>query len=273
MALRVLLWVPGPGERGGCAFASAFRAAGGELAGVLVGRQPTTFSRFRALARRIWRSPSAELRRMLGRVAVSAAYRFGKTTLEALVECRSPLESWALAFPEGDLRRHCRDHAIPYLANVALDAKLRHSVGREPAGVACFGMGLVPAEVLCDDSLLLFNAHMGSVPRYRGMHAIEWALLEGESPGVSVMTMSPGIDMGDVVQRASTDLTAARSLEEVRRRSYALSIDAMVRAALAFQSGRLVRQAQDAEGRTCYRMHPRLRQAVADRLAGELGAR
>ena len=59
--------------------------------------------------------------------------------------------------------------------------------------------GIIKEELLNLPGAEFLNAHMGNVPRYRGMNVIEWAVLEDTKPKVSVMVMNSKIDDGDVI--------------------------------------------------------------------------
>ena len=45
----------------------------------------------------------------------------------------------------------------------------------------------------------VLNAHPGLLPAYRGLDTIEWAIHNGEEPGVTVHFVDPGVDTGPIV--------------------------------------------------------------------------
>lgn len=66
--------------------------------------------------------------------------------------------------------------------------------------------------------LATLNLHFGPLPRYRGVAAVAWALINGESEtGVTLHHMDPGVDSGDIVGGRSVPIgpdDTARSLYE-----------------------------------------------------------
>src|SRR6185312_824748 len=71
------------------------------------------------------------------------------------------------------------------------------------------GAGILRRELLAIPRLGTLNAHMGILPRYRGMNVAEWACLEGNPVGCTVHLVNAGIDTGDIV---AVDEVDTRSL-------------------------------------------------------------
>ncbi len=61
------------------------------------------------------------------------------------------------------------------------------------------------------------NAHMGVLPRYRGMNVTEWARFVGGPVGCTVHLIDQGIDTGPILQIAEVDSSHARSIQELRK--------------------------------------------------------
>jgi hypothetical protein len=58
---------------------------------------------------------------------------------------------------------------------------------------------------------------LGVLPRYRGMNVAEWAALEGGPVGCTVHFIDAGIDTGPILLVRMLDVSAAKSVQEVRR--------------------------------------------------------
>ena len=132
------------------------------------------------------------------------------------------------------------------------------------------GAGILRARLLAVPRLGTLNAHMGILPRYRGMNVTEWARFTGAPVGCTVHLVDSGIDTGDILQVAEVHTSSARSVSELR--------DAVDRAQIAllgdvvrwiWTTGSLPpRRAQSpGEGTQFFRMHPELRALLDTELA------
>lgn len=111
------------------------------------------------------------------------------------------------------------------------------------------------------------NAHQGALPRFRGMNAIEWAVLEGSPPTVSVHFVDTGVDTGDIVATEPVPIAPGDTFDSLRIRASAQQIDLLARTARAALAGPLPRRSQRrAEGRQYFPMHPTLRAVAKQRL-------
>jgi len=74
-----------------------------------------------------------------------------------------------------------------------------------------------------------FNAHSSLLPRYRGRHAIQWAIASGERElGVSVHRMGDKIDRGEVLLVRSQHFGLEADLVEVSRELAEMAADMLV---------------------------------------------
>ncbi|HVT38303.1 MAG TPA: formyltransferase family protein [Gemmatimonadaceae bacterium] len=78
------------------------------------------------------------------------------------------------------------------------------------------GAGILRRDLLMVPRIGTLNAHMGVLPRYRGMNVAEWAALEGGPVGCSVHFIDAGIDTGPVLAIRQVDPRSTRSVEELR---------------------------------------------------------
>lgn len=72
---------------------------------------------------------------------------------------------------------------------------------RNPHIIICVGYPrLLPPSVYMIPTLGTINMHTGKLPEYRGRHAINWALLNGEKEiGITVHYLNDNIDQGDII--------------------------------------------------------------------------
>jgi folate-dependent phosphoribosylglycinamide formyltransferase PurN len=129
------------------------------------------------------------------------------------------------------------------------------------------GADIVPRSVLEVPRLGTINAHYGLLPAYRGMNVTEWSVYRGDTVGVSVHMVDPGIDTGDILATQEISIETGETFTSLREKHQATAARLLVRCALALRAGTAERQRQDpADGRQYYRMHPSLRAVAETRL-------
>jgi folate-dependent phosphoribosylglycinamide formyltransferase PurN len=135
------------------------------------------------------------------------------------------------------------------------------------------GAPIVRSNILAVPRLGTLNAHQGTLPKYRGMNVIEWAIFEGSAPAVTVHFVDPGIDTGDIIASEEVVIGPGDTLEKVRARAADKQAQLLAWAVSTVCSGPLPRVRQlAADGRQYYTMHPRLRAVAQRRLAGGNGS-
>ncbi|MCX8026376.1 MAG: methionyl-tRNA formyltransferase [Thermodesulfovibrionales bacterium] len=67
---------------------------------------------------------------------------------------------------------------------------------------------ILPKDVLSIPSIAPVNIHGSLLPKYRGAAPIQWAIINGEQKtGVTTMLMDEGLDTGDILLQAETDIS------------------------------------------------------------------
>src|SRR5207244_6071935 len=112
------------------------------------------------------------------------------------------------------------------------------------------GAPIVRAPILAIPRLGTLNAHQGALPRFRGMNVIEWAVLEGHPPTLSVHFVDAGVDTGEVVVTEPIPLRPGDTLDTLRRRASAQQVGLLARTVSAALEGPLPRHPQHPEART-----------------------
>ncbi|MFB3818856.1 MAG: formyltransferase family protein [Candidatus Methylomirabilales bacterium] len=207
------------------------------------------------------RSPAALLRahgRRLPRAVAAALLRRLRAAGRPAAGAGAPSLAALVAAQEGE---HC---LVPALNGAAAGERLR-ARGVDLALLG--GCPILRPPVLRAPRLGTLNAHMGVLPRYRGMNVLEWALLEGGEAGISVHFVDPGVDTGDIVYVEALPVLPGDTIPLLKRRAMAQQADLLSRAALAALDGPLPRRPQAAgEGRQYFAMHPALLAVAARRL-------
>ncbi len=82
----------------------------------------------------------------------------------------------------------------------------------------CLRLEIFQPEILSAPRMGCINLHNGDLPRYKGMMPNFWQMYNGEQNSMlTIHTMSPNLDEGDIVLRKSTPIPKGVSLEELIR--------------------------------------------------------
>lgn len=95
------------------------------------------------------------------------------------------------------------------------------------------------------------NVHASLLPKYRGAAPIQRAIQNGETKtGITTMYMAQGLDTGDMIMKAKTDITPDMTGSELHDILSAQGAELILKTLDALQDGTAVRTPQ--EGESCY---------------------
>jgi methionyl-tRNA formyltransferase len=78
---------------------------------------------------------------------------------------------------------------------------------------------IIPQSIINIPTHGILNVHASLLPKYRGAAPIQWAIANGESEtGVTIMRIDAGLDTGDMLLRAATDIGARDTAPELSLR-------------------------------------------------------
>ena len=84
--------------------------------------------------------------------------------------------------------------------------ELFRSLAPQAVAVVAYGK-LIPSDILRIAPLGFINVHGSLLPKYRGAAPIQWAVVNGDrQTGVTTMLLNEGMDTGDILESASTDI-------------------------------------------------------------------
>lgn len=120
------------------------------------------------------------------------------------------------------VKRYAEEHGIPVMQPVTLrdDDLVAELKALEPDVMIVAAYGLIlPQNVLDIPSQGCLNVHASVLPRWRGAAPIQAAILAGdETSGVSLMSMTAGLDCGPVFVVGSIDIGPEESAGELHDR-------------------------------------------------------
>lgn len=148
---------------------------------------------------------------------------------------------------------------LTYLKNARIDLLLNT------------GGGLYKSEIISSVKTGILNAHMGSLPEFRGMNVMEWSLFYGRNIGVTLHFIDKGIDTGDILFFKNIPVEAGDTIEDLRNKSGTINIELFYTAINCISDDNLIRVRQlKNEGKQYFVMHNRLRSIVENRLGHSL---
>src|SRR5271169_583999 len=105
---------------------------------------------------------------------------------------------------------------------------------------------IIPQSVIDLVPLGIINVHASLLPRYRGAGPIQCAIVNGETrTGVTTMRIDAGLDTGDMLLKAETEIGPEENAVELGRRLAAMGADLLVETLEGLRSGRIVPEKQD----------------------------
>ena len=117
----------------------------------------------------------------------------------------------------------------------------------DPDAIVVVAYGkILPKEILDLPRLGCINGHASLLPELRGSAPIQWAVINGEKQtGVTTMLMDEGVDTGDILETAVTDIGADETAEELFERLADISANLMISTLKKAEAGLLKPVKQD----------------------------
>ena len=111
--------------------------------------------------------------------------------------------------------------------------------------VAAYGK-ILPKAVLDIPKLGCVNIHGSLLPKYRGAGPIQWAVLNGEKKtGITTMLMGEGLDTGDMLEKAATDIGINETAAELFDRLSVIGSELIIHTLEGLEKGDLKPVPQD----------------------------
>jgi methionyl-tRNA formyltransferase len=120
--------------------------------------------------------------------------------------------------------------------------------GLAPQAMVVVGYGqIIPQNVIDIPPLGIINVHGSLLPKYRGAGPIQWAIVNGETrTGVTTMRIDAGLDTGDMLLKAATEIGPEETAVELGRRLAVMGADLLVQTLAGLEAGTIVTEKQDS---------------------------
>jgi hypothetical protein len=264
---RVILVISNRFQPNVCGFLKEFEKIGGRIDGVLC-LQPIKDVKYylKKPFRFLKKLQPGQLKEALIKIICILTNK--QTIIQLTERWNYPGEnSWDLLEFKFDIFKYLKINDIPLRFAPYLTSDIIISYTNEgPVIFPMYGGGILTKSLLAERNAEFVNAHMGEMPTYRGMNVIEWAVIEGHQPKVSVMIMNEIIDGGDVIWEKDIILGGEESIADLRRRGYEFCYIAMAEGIKAYLSNPGIREKQRRGGKYYYRMHVKIRELLTKKL-------
>ncbi|MEY2407777.1 MAG: methionyl-tRNA formyltransferase [Verrucomicrobiota bacterium] len=121
-------------------------------------------------------------------------------------------------------------------------------LGPELIVVAAYGQ-ILPQALLDIPRHGCLNVHTSLLPKYRGAAPIQWAILDGQpETGVTIMKMNAGLDTGDIVSQARTDIAPEDNAQTLHDRLARMGGELLIATIPDYLAGRITPRAQSMDG-------------------------
>ncbi len=112
-----------------------------------------------------------------------------------------------------------------------------HKISPDIIIVIAYGK-ILPKEILNAAKYGCINVHGSLLPYYRGAAPIQWSVLNGDSQtGVTIIQMDEGIDTGDILCTAKTDIGINETSDELFEKLSVLGADTLIKCLDEMENG------------------------------------
>ncbi len=127
------------------------------------------------------------------------------------------------------------------------EAVIEQIKAMEPDVIVVVAYGkILPEAILSIPKLGCINGHASLLPRHRGASPIQWSIVCGDTKtGVTTMLMEKGLDTGDMLLKATTEIGENETGEELHDRLSAVCAELMIKTLKAVEEGRVTPIKQD----------------------------
>jgi methionyl-tRNA formyltransferase len=145
-----------------------------------------------------------------------------------------------LGLPVYQPERVRRPEAVEQLRSLAAEAMVVVGYGQ-----------IIPQSIIDIAPRGIINVHASLLPKYRGAGPIQWAILNGETQtGVTTMQINAGLDTGDMLLKAATQIGPDETAVELSERLAVLGAGLLVKTLDGVAHGTITPEPQDAAAAT-----------------------
>lgn len=264
---KVVLVIGNRFQPNSCGFIKEFEEKGGKIDGIICVQPKRGLKYYAKIPFRILKKLKPS--RIKQYVKSSIAQISGMQQMQALKGSWNNLgeNSWDVLDGKFDIAKYAAEKNIPLHYHPFISSEVISTFTKDgPTLFPMYAGGILSKELLSDKNAEFLNAHMGEMPRYRGMNVIEWAVLEKQPPKVAVMVMNEKIDGGDVIWHKDIPLVKEKTIREIRTTGYTYCYKAMAEGIYEYLHNEQLRTVQPKGARYYYRMHGKIKELTLQQL-------
>lgn len=127
------------------------------------------------------------------------------------------------------------------------EAFLEELKGLNPELIVVVAYGkILPEYILNYPKHGCINIHASLLPKYRGAGPIQWSVINGEEKtGITSMMMEKGLDTGDMLLKAETEIGEYETADELHDRLMHMGAKVLVDTVCKIEDGSIIPQKQD----------------------------
>ena len=123
--------------------------------------------------------------------------------------------------------------------------RIIRNIAPDAIAVVAYGK-ILPEEILTLPRYGCINGHASLLPKYRGAAPIQWCIVNGEKEtGVTAMQMDKGMDTGDILKTAVTEIGAEETAGELFERLSVIGAELLVKTLADIENGSVTPIKQD----------------------------
>ena len=165
----------------------------------------------------------------------------------------------AVVTRHGDVRDWAEEAGLTVFATLG---ELTKAAPRADWVISAANLEILNDEVLALGEKGAINFHDGPLPRYAGLNAPVWALLNGEARhGITWHRIAAGIDTGEIIATRDFEISEGDTALTLNARCFSAGIEAFPDVITALAGDLQDTRAQDASQRSYFGMHARPRAA------------
>ena len=132
---------------------------------------------------------------------------------------------------------------------------------------------IIRSNILSIPKIGIINAHMGLLPQFRGMNALEWTLFHLDRASVTIHFVDEGLDTGDIIRTYEFPFEGRSSVSSLRVLGRKKMAWGLAKAARCIETGEYSRKKQKIEeGKQYFSMHQKLIDIVDLNLSGDISS-
>jgi folate-dependent phosphoribosylglycinamide formyltransferase PurN len=149
--------------------------------------------------------------------------------------------------PSRTVQQACRATGARHVKVKSLNAPECLAILREANAdlVVYAGGGLLQKEFLDIPRLGVVNAHGGPLPQFRGMDAVNWPLLHGVNPAITVHYVDPGVDTGPIILQNRITADSWQDIFAQRGQATCVAVESLLQGVSRIAAGTARAQPQD----------------------------